>query len=77
MAILDLHMGTLMAILLHTWHFRVKVRTVWQGVSKLWVDGTASLICNFHLSVAAQTAVQADSLWDMLCMLLGRYAPRR
>ena len=57
-----LNMDTPVAALPGTWLYIVSVCTGWPGISILWLDGTASVMCNFCLRVAACTVVWAY-LW--------------
>ena len=52
----DLKIGTLVATLPGTWHYRVSTGTGQQGVGilLLCLGEVESLICNFYLSVAAR-----------------------
>ena len=68
----DLKTGTLpVATLPGAWRYRVSAGTGWPSVSILWLGKTESLICNFHLSVAAHTTVWADLFLRYTSMLLG------
>ena len=49
-----------MAILPGDWYYRVSAGTGRPGVSILWLGEMESLICSFHLSVAARKIVCAD-----------------
>ena len=51
----DLKIGTPVATLPSDWRYRVSPGTGWPGVSILRLGEIKSLICNFHLSVAACT----------------------
>ena len=53
----DSKLGTLVAALPDTWRYRVSARTGRPRVSILCLDGTASLIFSFYLSVAARLIV--------------------
>ena len=54
----DLKLGIPVASLPGAWHYKVNSGTGWPGVSVLFRDGEIEhLICNFDLSVAAQTIV--------------------
>ena len=66
----DCSIGTLVATLPGAGHYRVSTRTGWPCVNKSWLGETANLACNFHLSVAACTAVQADQSMRYSRMLL-------
>ena len=70
----DLKIGTPVATLLGTWHYRVSVGTGRPGVSILWLGEVESWICNFYLSVAAHKIVCADLSLRYTSMLLGRQA---
>ena len=61
----DLKIGTPVASLPGTWHYRVSAGTGQPGVSILWQGEMESLICNFCLSMAACTIEQIWS-WDTL-----------
>ena len=68
----DLKIGTPVAILPGTWHYRVSAGTGWPGVSILWLGEIESLICSFYLSVAARKIVCAELSLRYTSMLLGR-----
>ena len=53
----DWKVGTLLATLPDTWHYRVSARTGWPGVKILWLGKMAYLICSFYLGVATCTVV--------------------
>ena len=55
-------------------HYRVSTGTGCPGVSMLWVDEIASLICKFCLSLAAGTIVRTDLSWRFTSMMLGCWA---
>ena len=64
----DLKIGTAVATLPGAWCYRVSAGTGWLGVSILRLGERDSLICNFHLSVAACTFVPDIMLaccWDV------------
>ena len=61
----DLKIGTQVATLSGTWHYRVSAGTGQPGVSILWLGEVESLICNVCLSVAASKIVQIRP-WDTL-----------
>ena len=67
----DLKIGTPVATLPGTWHYRVSPWTSRSGVSILWLGEVESLICNIYLSVAARTIVWADLSLRYTSMLLG------
>ena len=58
----DLKIGTPVATLPGTWHYRVSAGTGWSGVSILWLGKVESLICNFYLSVAARKNCKSRSV---------------
>ena len=43
------------------WHYGVRARTAWPGVTMLQLGEKASLMCNFPYSVAACKIVSADT----------------
>ena len=55
-----LKIGTPVATLPGTWHYRVSAGTGRLGVSILWLGEMESLVCDFYLSVAAHKIVLAD-----------------
>ena len=63
----DFKIGTPVATLPGTWHYRVSAGTGQLGVSILWLGEVESLICNFCLSVA-------DLFLRYTSMLLGCWA---
>ena len=67
----DLKMGSPVATLLGTWHYRVSAGTDRPGVSILWLGEVESWNCNFYLSVAALKIVWADPSPKYFRMLLG------
>ena len=67
----ELKIGTPVATLPGTWHYRVSARTGWPGVSVLWLGEMDSLICNFCLSVAARKIVWVDPSLKYTRILLG------
>ena len=67
----DLKIGTPVATLPGAWRYRVSAGTGWLSVSILWPGEVESLICNFHLSVAARKLVWADPSLEYTSMLLG------
>ena len=56
----DFKIGTPVATLPGAWWYRVCAGTGWPGVSILWLGEMESLICSFHLGVAARRIVWAD-----------------
>ena len=68
----DFKIGTPVAILPGAWCYRVSAGTGRPGVSILWLGEMESLICSFHLSVAAHKIVCADPSPWYTRMLLGR-----
>ena len=68
----DFKSGTPVATLPGAWRYRIWAGIGWPGVSILWLGEMESLICNFHLSVAAGTIVWADPSLRCTSMLLGR-----
>ena len=54
----DLKIGTPVATLAGTWHYRISAGTGRPGVSILWLGEVESLICNFYLSVGARKIEQ-------------------
>ena len=68
---------TPVATLPGTWRYRFSAGTGWPSVSILWLGETESLVCNFHLSVAARQIVWADPSLRYTCMLLGRQAANK
>ena len=68
----DLKFGTPVATLPGAWHDRVSAGTGRPGVSTVWPGETASLICNFYLSVAARTIVWVDPSLRHTSIWLGR-----
>ena len=70
----DLKIGTPVATLPGAWCYRVSAGTGRPGVSILSLGEMESLICSFHLSVAARKIVCADPSLRYTRMLLGRSA---
>ena len=68
----DFKMGTPVATLPGTWHYRVSTGTGRPVINILWLGEVESLICNFYLSVAACKIVCADPSLRYTSMLLGR-----
>ena len=68
----DLKIDTPVATLPGTWCYRFSAGTGQPGVSILWLGEMESLVCNFHLSVAARKIVWADPSLGYTRMLLGR-----
>ena len=68
----DLKIGTPVATLPGAWYYRVSAGTGRPSVSILWLGEMESLICSFHLSVAARKIVCADPSLRYTRMLLGR-----
>ena len=76
-----LNTGTLAASLPDAWCYRVSAGTGGFGVSRLWLSGIASLLCNSFLSVVGHKIVDTDVysemhfafFWDVdaLCLFLG------
>ena len=52
--------GSVVAVLISDWWYRVSARTSWPSDSKLWLGEIASLICIIYHSVSVLTNVQAD-----------------
>ena len=63
--------GTPVAILPGTWHYRVSAGAGQPSVSTLWLGEVESLISGFYLSVAARKIVWADPSLRYTSMLLG------
>ena len=68
----DLKIGTPVATLPGIWCYRVSTGNGQPSVCILWLGEMESLVCNFHLSVAACTTVWADPSLRYTYMLLGR-----
>ena len=68
----DLKIGTPVDTQPGAWHYRVSAGTGRPGVSILWLSEVESLICNFHLSVAARKIACADPYLRYTSLLLGR-----
>ena len=66
-----------MATLPGVWHYRVSAGTGWPSVSILWLGEVESLICNFHLIVAAHKLVWADLSSRFTSMVLGRLSTNK
>ena len=73
----DLKIGTAVATLPGTWCYRVSAGTGQPSVSILWLVEVESLICNFHLSVAARKIVWADLSLRYTSLLLGCQATNK
>ena len=52
-----LKIGTPVATLQGTWHYRVSVGTGWTGVSTLYLDGIENVIGSLYLSMALHAIV--------------------
>ena len=68
----DFKIGTPVATLPGALCYRVSAGTGRPGVSILWLGEMESLICSFHISVAAHKIVWADPSLRYTHMLLGR-----
>ena len=62
----DFKIGTPLATLPGTWHYRVSAVTGQPIVSILWVGEVESFICNFYLTVAARAMSVLIHPWDTL-----------
>ena len=62
----DLKIGTPVATLPGTLHYRVSAWSGWPDVSILWLGEMESLICNFYLSVAHIKLSEQILPWDTL-----------
>ena len=62
--------GSPVATLPGAWRYRVSAGTGWLSVSILWLDEMESLICNFHLSVAAHKIVSVTEIHSPVAGML-------